>query len=362
MKRYDVAIIGAGIAGAGLAAEVALHASVLILEGEDQPGYHATGRSAAFWSESYGGPAIQPLTSASGDVLRAHGFLQALGGLQIGRAEDQGLMEAFMVRFADSGIALEQVDPHDHIPGLRPEWVLGLAEPSSAYIDVGGLHAMCLGTAKRAGADLVTRARVTSAVHDGAGWTLETTAGSYRARILVNAAGAWADQAAEIAGVRPVGITAYRRTVVQLRIDPAVPDDLPHVSDFASSFYFKPEAGGKIWLSPHDETLDNAHDVAAEELDVAIAIDRLEQVVDWQVQRVERAWAGLRSFAADRLPVYGFDVANPAYFWCVGQGGFGIQTAPAASALAAAVLLGQAPPAFVAHINPVLYSPERFLG
>ena len=360
MTTYDVIIVGAGIAGASLAAEIAPFASTLLLEAEDQPGYHATGRSAAFWSESYGGPAIQPLTSASGAVLREQGFLEPLGGLQIGRAADRPHMDAFIERFAGSGIVLEEVDPHDHIPGLRPDWVLGLAEASSAYIDVGGLHAACLATAKRAGAVVMTRARMTAARRDATGWTIETSAGNVRGDIIVNAAGAWADEAATIAGVRPVGVTPYRRTVVQLRTDPLVPHDVPHVSDFASSFYFKPEAGGKMWLSPHDETRDTAHDVAPEELDVAIAIDRFEQVVDWRVAAVERRWAGLRSFAPDRLPVYGFAVDCPSYFWCVGQGGFGIQTAPAAAAVAASLLLRRALPEWVAHIDVGHYRPDRF--
>lgn len=363
MTRYDVAIIGAGIAGAGLAAEIAPYCSVLMLEGEDQPGYHSTGRSAAYWSESYGGPAIQPLSSASGAVLREGGFLDPLGALHMGRAGDQARMDEFLSRFVDTGIVMIPVDPHSLVPGLRDEWVLGVSEPSSSSIDVGGVHALALGVAKRAGAVLEARARVTAAHFTTAGgWTIETTAGAFRAGILVNAAGAWADEAARIAGVRPLGVTPYRRTVVQLRTEPGAPDGLPHVSDFEGTFYFKPEAGGKLWLSPHDETPTLPHDVAPEELDVAIAIDRFEHVVDWRIAAVERRWAGLRSFAPDRLPVYGFASDCPGFFWCVGQGGFGIQTAPAASAVAAALLLGRSPADFVAHIDPTHYRADRFDG
>ena len=360
MKQVDIVIVGGGIAGASLAAEVAPHASVAILEMESQPGYHATGRSAAFWSETYGGPAIQPLTTASGKPLESGGFLQPLGAIQIGKAEDRERLDKFLGDFAASGIALEEIDPRDHIPGLREDWVLGVREPTCAYIDVAGLHAACLGAARKAGAEVLTRAELQSARRVDGGWEVETGAGPLRARILVNAAGAWADHVATRCGVAPIGITPYQRTLVQLRTDPGAPEDLPHVASLDASFYFKPEPGGRIWLSPHDETQVEPGDVAPEELDVAIAIDRFEHVVDWRVAAVERKWAGLRSFAPDRKPVYGFAPQEPAYFWCAGQGGFGIQTAPAAARVAAALLLGIAPHASVAGIDPAMYRPERF--
>ena len=134
---------------------------------------------------------------------------------------------------------------------------------------------------------------------------------------------------------------------------------MPHVADIAGRFYFKPEAGGRLWLSPHDETPVDPHDVAPEELDVAVAIDRFEGVVDWRIAAVERRWAGLRSFTPDRLPVYGFDADVPGFFWCAGQGGFGIQTAPAAAELAAALLLGRG--GMPAGVDPARYRPDRFL-
>src|SRR5205085_8682548 len=149
----------------------------------------------------------------------------------------------------------------------------------------------------------------------------------------VNAAGAWADEVAQRCGVRPLGIQPYRRTIVQLRVDPPAPAHLPLIIDAAESFYFKPEPGGRLWLSPHDETASAPCDCAPEEIDVALAIDRLEQVVDWRIEAVERKWAGLRSFAPDRLPVYGFAPGGNGFFWFAGQGGFGIQTAPAAAGL-----------------------------
>ena len=348
------------MAGVSLAAAIAPHARVLLLEAEDVPAYHATGRSAAFWSETYGGPAIQPLTTASGPVLRAGGHLEPLGSLHIGRAADAAAIDRFLAEFADSDVVLAPVDPAAFVPGLRPDWTLGVMEASCAYIDVAALHAQDLATARRGGAELRTGAALIAATYDAGGWQIETRSGSVAATLLVNAAGAWADAVATRAGVRPIGLQPYRRTMVQLRTDPAAAAGMPHVADIAGRFYFKPEAGGRLWLSPHDETPTDPCDAAPEEIDVAIAIDRLERTVDWRVTQVERRWAGLRTFAPDRLPVYGFDPAHPGFFWCAGQGGFGIQTAPAAARIAAAQLLGVTPDAFVAGIDPGRYSPARF--
>lgn len=353
---YDVAIVGAGIAGASLAAELAPHARVLILEMEDQPGYHSTGRSAAFWSETYGGPLIQPLTSASRDGLAP--FLSPLGSLHIGRGEDAAAIDVFLAKFEGSGVALSACDPRERIAGLRDAWRLGVWEPSCAYIDVGGLHQDCLARAKRAGAELVSAAALQGAERMPGGWRLTTAAGAFDAVVLVDAAGAWADRVARMAGAPPIALQPYRRTIMQLRTDPAVPVGLPHVSHIAGSFYFKPE-GDRLWLSPHDEIPCDPCDAQPEEIDVAIAIDRFEHVVDWRVAGLDRKWAGLRSFAPDRLPVYGFDPAMPGFFWCAGQGGFGIQTAPAAAKLAAAMLLGVTPDPTIATIDPDAYSVSR---
>jgi D-arginine dehydrogenase len=355
----DIAIIGAGMAGASLAAEIADHASVLLLEAEDQPGYHSTGRSAAFWAESYGGPSIQPLTTASGPFLRDHGFLDSRGALHLADAEGLGALGALEAEFG-STVAFERVggDRLEAIlPGLRPEWRDGLFEPSCADIDVAALHGFYLAQARRAGARLVTAAEVRSLRRDGSGWSVETGAGTFTAALVANAAGAWADRVADMAGARRIALQPYRRTLVQLRVEPPARPDLPLVIDALGRFYFKPEAGGRLWLSPHDETPCEPCDCAPEELDVAQAIDRFEHVVDWKVERLERRWAGLRSFAPDRCPVYGFDPRVPGFFWCAGQGGFGIQTAPAAAKLAAALLLGRAP-----ELDPAPYAPGRFMN
>lgn len=344
----DVAIIGGGIAGASLAAALAGRASVLILEAERQAGYHSTGRSAAFWSESYGGPLIRPLTIASREALMP--FLRPRGAIHLADAGGLDALAALAASFPDVPLqSLDRAALEAAIPGLRPGWDWGLAEPSCADIDVAAFHAACL-----KGQQLVSRARMIGAERDER-WRIETTAGPFSADVLVNAAGAWADDVAILAGELPIGIQPYRRTIAQLRVDPPAPAALPLVIDAAGRFYFKPEAGGRLWLSPHDESPCVPHDCAPEELDVAIAIDRLERAVDWRVEAVERKWAGLRSFARDRLPVYGFGRRGNGFFWFAGQGGFGIQTAPAAARLAAALLLGEAP-----EIDPAPYSAARF--
>lgn len=364
MKRYGVVIVGAGMAGASLAAELAPHASVLLLEAEAMPGYHATGRSAAFWTETYGGPGVQPLTSASGAYLAEGGFLRPRGALHLAAAADFAQLDRFAAAFASTAILLDPLDEDDvaaRVPGLRPGPWRGLWEASTTDIDVAALHAHYLRLASAAGAELVCSAPLRFAGREGGRWRIDAgDLPGIEADLLVDAAGAWADEVARLAGATPLGIQPYRRTVAQLRMEHAVSEALPLVLDAAGRFYFKPEAGGRLWLSPHDETPVAAGDVAPEEIDVAIAIDRMERVVEWRVERVERSWAGLRSFAPDRLPVYGFDAAVPGFFWFAGQGGFGIQTAPAAAKLGAALLLGRTPDAMVAGIDAGRYAAARF--
>lgn len=364
MTTYDYAIIGAGIAGASLAAELGeAGASVLLLEAEDHPGYHSTGRSAAFWEECYGGPQLVPLTLASGAHLRDKGFLRPRGALYMGRAQDRAALDSFMDRFAGTGATIERIGREPiaaRVAGLREEWTDAIWEPACADIDVAGLHAHYLARANKAGTTLVCRSAVTKADRAGGAWSLECSNGNtYAGRTLVNAAGAWADTIAELVGARPLGIQPLRRTVAQLRTDPAPSPDQPLVLDIAGSFYFKPEAG-RVWLSPHDEEPSAPCDAAPEELAVAQAIDRFQQVVDCQVIAVERKWAGLRSFAPDRLPVYGMDPQVEGFAWFAGQGGFGIQTSPAAARLAAQLLTGSLRDAVTEGIDAAIYSPGRF--
>lgn len=361
MIEADIAIVGAGIAGASLAAMIGDRARVVLVEAEAQPGYHATGRSAAFWSESYGGTHVQPLTTASHAWLDRHGFLHPRGCVHIAEAADA--LSVLEREMADGGVAhawLDRTALAATLPGLRISFQRGLSEPTCRDIDVAGLHGDFLARARSASATLTTGAEVTAIERSGGDWRLTTRAGEVRAKILVNAAGAWASRIATLAGATAIDIRPYRRTMVQLVTDPAMTPDMPLVMDALGRFYFKPEAGGRLWLSPHDETPVEPHDVAPEELDVAVAIDRFEQVMSWRVVRRERAWAGLRSFAPDRLPVYGFDADAAGFFWFAGQGGFGIQTAPAAAMIAAALLLGEDLPEPVAGIDPERYAPGRF--
>ena len=364
MTVYDFAIVGAGIAGASLAAELGeAGASVLLLEAEDRPGYHATGRSAAFWEECYGGPELVALTLASGDYLRENGFLTQRGALYVGRDHDAAALDAFMERFSDTGATIHRLARdglEERLSGVRKGWTGAIWEPACADIDVARLHAHYLSRAARAAVVLECRAEVERLSRGAGAWTIDCTDGrSFAAAKLVNCAGAWANGIAEMAGARPLGIQPLRRTVVQLRTAPAPNPDLPLVLDIGGRFYFKPEAG-RLWLSPHDEEPSEPCDAAPEELAVAEAIARFEEVVDWKVEAVERRWAGLRSFAPDRLPIYGHDPRVEGFAWFAGQGGFGIQTSPAAARLGAQLLLGLDRDQMTRGINAALYDPARF--
>ena len=361
---YDFAIIGAGMAGASLAAELSAHARVIVLEAEDSPGYHSTGRSAAFWEECYGGPGLVPLTLPSGRYLREHGFLNQRGALYVGREEDRGEMDAFVERFAGTGVTIERIGGDaviGKVPQIRPEWNDAIFEPACADIDVAGLHQHYLKSLRQLGAQLRCRARVSSLKREEGGWRIETDRGeAIRAACVVNAAGAWADTLAAMAGARPLGIDPKRRTVVQLRVSPEAPVEMPLVLDISARFYFKSD-NGRLWLSPHDEIPSAPCDAAPEEIDVARAIARFEKVTTWRIEAVERRWAGLRSFAPDRLPVYGADPKVPGFLWFAGQGGFGIQTAPAAARLASQIMLGLGRDDLTRDIDASRYAPDRFV-
>lgn len=368
MSDYDVVIIGAGIAGASLAAEIAPHCRVLLAEAEDRPGYHATGRSAAFWAESYGGPLVQPLTTASGPWLSSpppgygdRSFLGPRGALTLARHDELALLDVFEAEFAGTGVRLERRDRaalEALLPGLAPDIVAGIFEPDCSDIDVGGLHQAYLAVARRAGAAIALRSPLVRATYANGIWTMMLGDQAVTAARLVNAAGAWADPVAERAGARPLGVQPYRRTVLQIRTDPAPQAGLPLTLGVRGDYYFKPEAG-RLWLSPHDETPEGPADTAPDEMDMAIAIDRFSHVVDWRIEAVEHRWAGQRSFAPDRLPLIGFASDCPGFFWFAGQGGFGIQTAPAAARLAAAILLGLTPDAMLGRVDAQLYNPAR---
>jgi D-arginine dehydrogenase len=372
---YDIAIIGAGIAGASLAWSLIEKAGtglkIVLIEAESQPGYHTTGRSAAFWVESYGGPGIVPLTRAGRGFFDAppDGFARPLltprAGLFIAPPDDAdfsgGALAAMAAEFDEGGVAYRRMDAAmlaatPAAAMLHPEWrTHGLWQDGGCDIDVAALHQGYLRGCGGVKADLARDARVTAIARTRSGWQLGTSAGPIAATTIINAAGAWGDEVAALAGVAPLGLRPLRRTMAVLVTDPPPPADLPVVLDAAGRFYFKPDSG-RLWLSPHDEIPDVPHDVRPDEMDLAVVIDRFEQASPVKVKRLESSWAGLRTFAPDRLPVFGFDASAPGFFWCVGQGGVGIQTAPAAGALCAAMLLGESPP-----VDPAPYAAGRFV-
>ena len=361
MSDYDVVIVGGGMAGASIGSEIAHRRRTLVVEAERFCGFHSTGRSAAFWLESYGGPTVALLTGASHDFLRdppadfaGHSLLRTRGALHVSQDRWAELPDGVEHRRVERS-ELEQL-----LPGVREGWRYAVFEPGCADVDVAQLHAAYLRLFRRRGGQVATDARLTGASFRDNRWTVALENGpAVTCAVLVNAAGAWADGVAQSSGVAPVGIEPKRRTMVQLRIGRSGLRDLPLVNDTDGTFYFKGEGDRSIWLSPHDEIETAPCDAAPEEIDVATAIDRFESVVDWPVESVERSWAGLRSFAPNRLPVYGFDPDVPAFFWAAGQGGFGIQSAPAAAKLAAAILLGEPPEPLVSGIDPALFSPAR---
>lgn len=366
--RYDVVVVGAGIGGASLAWFLSERASVLLIEAEAQPGLHSTGRSAAFYAETYGGPGVQPLTTASGAFLQQppEGFADGplvtpRGALHISRRDAPDALDRLESAFRASGVAIARLDADgtaERAPLLAHAWRHGaLWEPGCTDIEVARLHQAFLSGARRRGAVLATNARALAFERSGGRWRIETAAGPFEADVVVNAAGAWADEVAVLAGARPLGVQPLRRTMVVADLDVPVQADLPVVFDVEGSFYFKPDAG-MMWVSPHDETPVRASDVQPEELDIAVGIDRFETATTQTVRRVVRSWAGLRSFAPDRLPVYGFASDAPGFFWCAGQGGFGVQTSPAAGAMAAALITGTAWDA--PGIDPERYAPRRF--
>jgi len=369
-SSIDVLIVGAGIGGASLAAALAPHRRVMMIEREDAPGYHATGRSAAFWHESYGGIRVQPLSAASFALLDApppdfseHGFLSPRAALTIGQREECAAVDAFVAEFAAQGVDVMRLTGAavaDRVAGIRPEWTEAAFEPACSDIDVGGLHAAYLRAAKRAGALLAPRKELVSARWLGDRWEASVGGEKLEAAVIVNAAGAWADRVAAVCGAKPVGIQPYRRTVMQLRLGVATPADLPLIIHVGGDFYFKGVGEGRVWLSPHDETATDPCDAAPEELDVAVAIDRMQSVVDWPIAAVERKWAGLRSFAPDRIPVFGADPHQEGFVWCAGQGGFGIQTSPAIGALLAAQLGAPLADGPIASVDASPFSPSRF--
>lgn len=375
MIDYDIIIIGAGIAGTSLAYELAsqkkvTYQKICVFEREYAPGYHSTGRSAAFWSQTYGGPYIEPLTSASGDFLRnppRHfydgSFLYNRGALNIARDNQSDLVTQMMNNFRNNDIELNRVTDEfitPLLPNRKKDWKQALWEPDCSDIDVAALHNAYIRNAKKLGVDIVCSSDFHAADYYNEQWNVRMNSQLFTSKILVNAAGAWANDVASKAGIKSIDIQPYRRTMVELELHHDISVDMPLIVAIDGSLYFKAVGKNHIWLSPHDEIASDAVDAAPEEIDVAIAIDRFQNIVDWDIKRIVKKWAGLRNFSQDRLPVIGYDNDQPHYFFYVGQGGFGIQTAPAAAKLAAHILIRQPIPENLKHIDICKYSSNRF--
>ena len=366
MERYDILIVGGGIAGASLGARLAPGLRVLLVEAEDVCGRHSTGRSVAFWQASLGGdnPARR-LSLLSKPMFDSHwpgattSLLRRRGALHLTRHDGELVDGADDLSGDDAVVLIDRGALELMVPGLRDQWTGAWFEPSCADIEVAAFHSACLVAIRRGGGEVRTDSALVGARRSGEGWIATTSAGDIEAKLLVNAAGGWADLVAERCGLPPIQLEPRRRTVVQLRVGRTGLRDLPLVTDLHASFYFKGEGDNSIWVSPLDETLVKPCDVAPEEIDVAMAIDRFEQAVDWPVEAVERKWAGLRSFAPTRALQFGFDPLEPKFFWCAGLGGMGIQTAPAASLLCATLIRGEALPAELAGIDPADFAPRQ---
>lgn len=361
MKNADVIVLGAGMAGASVAAELAPGRRVLLLEREEQPGLHATGRSAAMFFESYGNATVRALTRASREFLEhpPAGFADApllspRGAMFVADAARIFLLEALLE--ADPAICdyrpLDAAAAREQCPLLSEDWVAGaLLDESGHDMDVATIHLGYLRRGRHAGMKLVTGTGDTRIERVGDTWQVHTRLGKFTAPVLVNATGAWADQVAQQAGVQPIGLQPLRRTAVLLPAPAGYAiARWPMVIDVEEEFYFKPDAG-QLLLSPANEDPMEPCDAFADELDVAIAVDRFENATRTRVDRVGHSWAGLRSFVTDRSPVAGFDAQVPGFFWLAGQGGYGIQMAPALARAAAALVAGGSLPADIAELG-----------
>lgn len=340
----DIIVIGGGIAGISAAARLAPSATVTVLEGESALGYHASGRSAALFEENYGSPSVCALNKASFVYHRDAngGYLSPRGFLLLARKSDEDAFRTESVQFGSDEISLREA--RDFVPILNLSTITKAAyHPSAQDIDTDRLMQDFARVVRANGGRVVTQQHVTEiSRHDGK-WTVKCGEPEYSADILINAAGAWADQIAQMAGIDPIGITPFRRSVA--RIPAPGNHDIskwPIFFGTNEAWYAKPDAG-KLLVSPAEEDLVEPHDAWADDMVLAEGLARYEEFVTEPVTRLETSWAGLRSFAPDRALVLGPDAKQPAFVWCAGQGGYGFQTAPAASQLVADLVNGVAP-------------------
>ncbi len=375
MQEFDFAIVGAGIAGVSAAYSLAPQARVVILEREHVAAYHTTGRSAALHSETYGSAEIRAITVASGRFYRKppqgfadHPLLTPRGALIAGRADQKSALRTAAADYAKLVPSVRWLEPAEVLrlqPLFKPEAVQGGAifEPEADDMDVASIHGGFLRGARAAGGILRLEAEVVSLERKDGRWLIELRGGdAIAATNIVNAAGAWADVLAGLAGAAPVGLVPKRRTAFTFESPPGLDiAALPMAIDFDETFYFKPEVG-QFLASPADETPSPPCDAQPDEMDIAIAVDRIETATTLQIRRIKNKWAGLRSFVPDKNLVVGYDAKVPGFFWLAGQGGYGIQTGAAAGRLAASLALGQGLPSDIVElgVTEAALSPKRF--
>jgi D-arginine dehydrogenase len=352
MNTYDVLIIGGGMAGVSLGAELADDRRVGLLDMEDGLSHHTTGRSAAAFLESYGDWIIRVLTTSSREFLEnpresfASGLLTPRALLWLGeegRADGVRELMEQVEGLVPSVRWLDGDEAQSVCPVLRPGMVeCALLEPGASDIDVQGLHQGYVRMLRNRGGQIHLDSRVVDVRHSSTGWRVTTAKGeTYEAAILVNAAGAWADRVAEIAGVAPIGLQPLLRSVFMVGVPPDLKDAdrIPLTADLDMNFYFKPESG-QFLCSPADEIPSQPCDARPDELQIARAIDEIQRWTTIDATHVKSSWGGLRSFTYDRSPIACFEPDASGFFWFAGQGGYGIQTAPALARCAASVVRG----------------------
>lgn len=371
-QKTDFLVIGGGIAGASVAYFLAPHGRVILLEREAQPGYHSTGRSAALFDESYGSPQVNALTRASRAFFEAppagfceQALLSPRGAITIAEPGQEAALADYWEQLrhtTPSATLLTAEQACAILPVLRPEKVLGATlNPDPADMEVHALHQGFLRGLARAGGSVVCQAEVTSMQYQDGLWQVQAGGQSYEAPIVINAAGAWVDVIAKLAGVQPLGLQAKRRSAMIF----APPEGLdcrrwPMAFGIAEDWYLKPDAAALLG-SPANVDPVEPQDVQPEELDIAMAIDAIEQMTTLQIRRPSRTWAGLRSFVADGDLVGGFEPQAPGFFWLAGQGGYGVMTSPAMGEACAAIARGQEMPAHLERfgLTAQMLSPQR---
>jgi len=354
MQTSDIIVIGAGIAGTSAAAELAAHASVILLEMESQPGYHATGRSAAFFAAAYGNRTIRAITGACERFFKEppEGFsepdlIRLRDCMFFGRADQMDQLRAMQednprLQYLDAAAVRERV------PILSPDYLHGaMRDHMGGDIDVDALLQGYLRLLRRKGGTIFNEHQVTTLQWSGGAWRVRAGGSEFSAPIIVNAAGGWAERVAQSAGLAPLGIKPLLRSA--FLIDPPAGvdiEDWPLMIDADEEFYFKPDAG-QIMISPADETPTEPCDAQADDFEVAKAVDRFEKATGLDIRRVNQRWAGLRCFAPDKVLVAGFDPRAEGFFWLAGQGGYGVQSSPAMAHMVAWLITGaQAPDDF----------------